>query len=134
MYCGFPARNVFARSVINGGAITQLAITVTSSGFGLVAAFLMSLNRIPKTVGYIMKNRSMPIGIDSCLNFRESINCPNCGMNLPTNKPITMQIAIQRVRYFSKIPSVSLLAVSFDAVKGLSLRDQAKQGKTYSSI
>jgi hypothetical protein len=84
--------------------MTQLAIIVTSSGFGLVAAFLISLNRIPKTVGYIIKNRRMPIGIESCLNLRESTNCPNPGKNLPTNKPRAMHMAIQTVRYFSKTP------------------------------
>jgi hypothetical protein len=49
----------------------------------------------------------MPIGIESCLNLRESINSPNSGRNFPTNKPTTMHMAIQRVRYFSKIPRVS---------------------------
>ena len=107
MYCGFPARTVFARRVIKGGAITQLAIIVTRSGFGLFAAFLISLKRIPRTVGYIIKNKRTPIGIDNCLNLSESINCPNSGRNLPTSKPTTIHMAIQSVRYFSKIPSVS---------------------------
>jgi hypothetical protein len=56
---------VFARNVINGGAIAQLAIRVTISGFGFLAAFLTSLNRIPTTVGYIMKKSKIPIGIDN---------------------------------------------------------------------
>jgi len=41
--------------------------------------------------------------------LRESISCPNCGRKVPTNKPATMQMAIHRVRYFSKIPRVALL-------------------------
>jgi hypothetical protein len=89
---------------MRAGAITQFAIIVTRRGLGLVAAFLMSLNRMPTTVGYIMKKRRMPIGIDSCLNFRESMNCPNSGRNLPTNNPTTIQIAIHNVRYFSHKP------------------------------
>jgi hypothetical protein len=59
-------------------------------------------------VGYIIKNRRMPIGIDNCLNLSESIYCPNSGRNFPTSKPTTMHIAIQSVRYFSKIPRVSV--------------------------
>jgi hypothetical protein len=85
--------------------MTQLAITVTSKGFGFLEACLMSLKRMPRTVGYIMKNSRMPIGIDSLPNLRESMNCPNCGKNLPTSNPATMHIAIQSVRYFSKMPS-----------------------------
>jgi hypothetical protein len=54
----------------------------------------MSLNRIPTTVGYIIKKRRMPIGIDNCLNLRESISWPNWGRNLPTSKPATMQMVI----------------------------------------
>ena len=107
MYWGFPAKKVLAKSVINGGAITQLAITVTSRGLGFNAAFLMSLNRMLTTVGYIMKKSSIPIGIDSFTNLSESMNSPNSGMNLPTSKPTTMQMAIQSVRYFSHSPSDS---------------------------
>jgi hypothetical protein len=80
---------------------------VTSKGLGLVAALLMSENRIPTTVGYIIKNKRMPIGIESCLNFKESMNCPNSGRNFPMSKPRAMHITIHRVRYFSKIPRVS---------------------------
>jgi len=89
--------------------MTQLAIIVTSNGFGLLAAFLMSLNRIPTTVGYIMKNKRMPMGIDNCPNLRDSINSPNCGKNLPTRSPTTMHMAIHSVRYFSKMPSSTFL-------------------------
>src|SRR5512136_2289730 len=64
MYWGLPAKNVLARNVIKGGAMTQFAIIVTSNGLGLLAAFFTSLNCIPTTVGYIMKNSRMPIGIE----------------------------------------------------------------------
>jgi len=121
IYCGFPAKETFARNVIKIGAITQLAIIVTSKGLGLFAAFLMSENRIPTTVGYIMKNRSMPIGIDNCRNFKESMNCPKSGRNFPISKPTTMQMTIQRVRYFSKIPRVSGLSDFDESVKGYPL-------------
>jgi hypothetical protein len=47
IYCWLPAKTVFAKNVISGGAITQLAIIVTSNGLGRAAAFLMSLKRIP---------------------------------------------------------------------------------------
>src|SRR4030067_2261483 len=104
IYCGFPAKKTFAKRVISAGAITQFAIIVTSKGLGLVAAFLTSLNLMPSTVGYIMKKSKTPIGIDSCLNLRESMNCPNPGRNLPTSKPNTMHMTIQSVRYFSKTP------------------------------
>jgi hypothetical protein len=104
MYCGLPAKKVFAKKVISGGAIIQLAIIVTRSGLGFRTAFLMSLNWIPTTVGYIMKNSNIPIGIDNEAYFNESINSPKPGKNLPTSKPTTMQIAIQKVRYFSQSP------------------------------
>lgn len=81
---------------------------MTRRGLGLFAAFFMSENRMPTTVGYIIKKRRMPIGIDSCLNFRESMNCPNSGRNFPISKPIIMHMIIHSVRYFSKIPSVSV--------------------------
>ena len=70
------------KNVISGGAISQLAITVTISGLGFLAAFFTSLNCIPTTVGYIMKNSSMPMGMDNWAYFKESINCPNSGINL----------------------------------------------------
>src|SRR3989304_3573078 len=105
MYEEFPAKKTFANKVIKGGAIIQLAIIVTKSGLGFRAAFFMSLNRIPTTVGYIMKNSSMPIGIDNWANLSESMNSPNSGINLPINKPTTMQMAIQSVRYFSPSPN-----------------------------
>ncbi len=71
------------------------------------AAFLTSLNWMLTTVGYIMKNSKIPIGMDNWANFRDSINCPNVGINLPTNGPATMQIAIHKVRYFSQRPKDS---------------------------
>jgi hypothetical protein len=74
IYCGFPAKMTFAYNVIITGATAQLAINVTSKGLGLFAASLMSLNLIPTTVGYIMKKRRMPIGIDNCPNLREFMN------------------------------------------------------------
>jgi hypothetical protein len=67
----------FARSVIKGGATTQFANKVTSKGLGRCAAFLTSLNLMPTTVGYIMKNSNIPMGIDNCPNLRESMSCPN---------------------------------------------------------
>ncbi len=106
-----PAKKVFARKVIRGGAIIQLAIIVTIRGLGFLAAFLTSLNCIPTTVGYIMKNRRMPMGIESDLNFRESINCPNAGRNLPASRPIAMHMTIQIVKYFSNTLRESLFAV-----------------------
>jgi hypothetical protein len=57
--CGLPGKNVFARNVISGGAITQLAIIVTISGLGALTAFFMSLNCIPTTVGYIIKKSNI---------------------------------------------------------------------------
>jgi hypothetical protein len=48
-----------------GGAITQFAIMVRSKGFGFLTAFLTSLNAMPTTVGYIIKNKQTPIGIDN---------------------------------------------------------------------
>src|SRR4030067_2348480 len=107
MYCGFPARRTLAYTVIMIGATTQLANKVTRRGLGLREAIFTSLNRIPKTVGYIMKNRSTLIGMDRLANFRESMNSPNAGRNLPTSKPITMQIAIHSVKYFSHSPRES---------------------------
>ena len=44
--------------------MTQLAALVTSNGLALVAAFPISLNPIPTTVGYIIKNSKMPTGIE----------------------------------------------------------------------
>ena len=116
MYWGLPAKKVLARKVIRGGAITQLAITVTISGLGFLVACLTSLNRMPTTVGYIIKKSSMPMGIESWAYLRESINSPKAGKNLPTSKPTTMQMAIQTVRYFSQSPKDS----SFFGVSGLS--------------
>src|SRR4030042_1181472 len=74
-------------------------------GFGNRVAFLTSLKLIPITVGYIIKKRSMPIGIDIWANLRESRYWPTCGRNLPSSSPAIMHIVIQRVRYFSKNPS-----------------------------
>jgi len=65
IYCGFPRRNRFAYNVIKGGVITQFAIMVRRMGFGFPTVFLTSLKAMPTTVGYIMKNRPMPIGIDN---------------------------------------------------------------------
>jgi hypothetical protein len=114
---------VFARNVINGGAISQLAIMVTRRGLGFLAAFFTSLNWMLTTVGYIMKNNKMPIGIDNCANLSESMNLPNSGTNLPTSKPATMQMAIQSVRYFYQIPkdSSSFACSSFVSISFISL-------------
>jgi len=60
-----------------------------------------------------MKNKQMPIGIDNLANFKESKYWPKLGRNLPNKSPITMQMAIHKVRYFSKTPSfASFLAVN----------------------
>src|SRR4030066_434985 len=107
MYCGFPARRTLAYTVMMIGAITQLAITVTIRGLGFREAIFTSLNRMPKTVGYIIKNKSTPIGMDKLANFRESMNSPNAGKNLPTSNPTTMHIAIHNVKYFSHSPRES---------------------------
>jgi hypothetical protein len=85
--------------------MTQLAIIVISIGLGNLVAFLTSLKLIPTTVGYIIRKRRTPIGIDIWPNFNESKYCPNWGKNLPKSKPMTMQMAIHNVRYFSKSPS-----------------------------
>jgi len=85
----------------------QFAISVTSRGLGFLEAIFMSLKRMPKTVGYIMKNKSIPIGMDKFANFSESMNSPNEGRNLPTSKPTTMHAAIHSVRYFSHLPRES---------------------------
>lgn len=113
-FCSGSVNIRLAKSVINGGAIIQFAIIVVSRGLGRVAAFFMSLNRIPRTVGYIMKNSRMPIGIDSLLYLREFMSSPNWGRNFPTSKPIIMQMAIQSVRYFSKIPRFASFFVCVD--------------------
>src|SRR3990170_5351399 len=89
------------------GATTQLATRVTKRGFGFREAIFTSLKRMPNTVGYIIKNKSTPIGMDKLANFRESMNSPNAGKNLPTSKPTTMHIAIHRVKYFSQTPRES---------------------------
>ena len=65
------------------------------------------------TVGYIMKNRQNPIGIDKFPTFKDSKNRPNSGENLPNNKPIIIQIAIHKVRYFSNMPNGILPFDSF---------------------
>lgn len=87
--------------------MAQLAMMVMSIGLGNWVAFLTSLKLIPTTVGYIMRKRRTPIGIDIWANFRESKYWPSWGRNLPKRRPTTMQMAIQRVRYFSKRPSDS---------------------------
>src|SRR3990170_5194425 len=107
MYCGFPARKTLAYTVMMIGATTQLATRVTKRGLGFREAIFTSLKRMPKTVGYIIKNKSTPIGMDRLANFRESMNSPNAGKNLPTSKPTTMHIAIHSVKYFSHSPRES---------------------------
>jgi hypothetical protein len=111
MYWGLPAKKVLAKNVIRGGAISQLAIIVTIRGLGFRVACLTSLNRIPTTVGYIIKKSSIPMGIESWAYLRDSMNSPKAGKNLPTNKPTTMQRAIQTVRYFSQSPKDSSFLV-----------------------
>ncbi len=80
-------------------------------GFGFFTAFLTSLKAMPTTVGYIMKNRQMPIGIDSLAYFKESKYSPKAGENLPNRSPTTIHIAIHNVRYFSKNPSLASFSV-----------------------
>jgi len=96
--------------------MTQFAIIVRSMGFGFLTAFLMSLKAMPTTVGYIIKKRQIPIGIDNLANFKESRYCPKLGKNLPSRRPTMMQLAIHKVRYFSKIPSFAF----FFSVKTMS--------------
>jgi len=82
---------------------------VSNNGFGFFVAFTTSLNLMVATVGYIMKNKQTPIGIDKFPIFRESKNRPNSGKNFPNSKPMIMQVAIHRVRYFSNMPKGILL-------------------------
>src|SRR5512136_999859 len=119
MNWGLPLRKMFANNTIRGGAMTQLAMMVISIGFGNLVAFLTSLKLIPITVGYIMRKRRMPMGIDKWPTFRESRYWPNWGRNLPKSRPMTMQMAIQRVRYFSKCPRDTSSEVPFSDVMDL---------------
>ncbi len=96
-----------ARSVISAGAIIQFAKTVSIKGLGLPAAFFTSPKAMPSTVGYIMKKRQMPMGIEIWENLRESRYSPKLGRYRPSSNPTTMQMPIQTVRYFSKIPSLA---------------------------
>jgi hypothetical protein len=111
---GWPESIMLAKRVMRGGAITQLAIMVINNGRGFLVAFTTSLNFISITVGYIMKKRQIPMGIDILLNFKESKNLPKPGYNLPSKSPMTMQMAIHKVRYFSNSPSeTSFCSVKF---------------------
>lgn len=101
MKSGWPARITFEYRVMRGGAITQFAMIVMSMGPGDLTAFLTSLNLMAATVGYIMRKRRMPMGMDMRWNFNESMYWPNSGRNLPRRSPASMQSAIQSVRYFS---------------------------------
>jgi hypothetical protein len=53
-----------------------------------------------------MKNKHMPIGMDSLANFKESKNRPKVGKNLPSNNPIAIHAKIHTVKYFSNMPSL----------------------------
>jgi len=65
-----------------------------------------------------MRNKQTPIGIDKFPTFKESRNRPNSGKNLPNSRPMIMQVAIHRVRYFSNMPNGTLPFDSFVSSDG----------------